>query len=390
MRIYQADKEGNIIVQISLLIGNPGNDNFIVSGDPFNGVDVSAEGRQVVNQPNELNDFVIAEDRFVLNATDLEIQGEPVFTNGSAEELSNSDITNANIVVIQASFANATAIAATEAANGAGVFIYFNDNLQINRLVYSDNLGDVDADISILGNIRTLEGDDALNALPTFSAANFLVSENTLVGDENNNALIGTGGEDFIDGRGGNDTIDGQGSSDTLGAGNDTFAFSGDLFDGVDVSSPDRQIVGNEDFVADFNFTDDQYRFNASDFGVSTLDFFALDGNTKDAVIPAGANAIVLLNSDNDDDPTTSFLAGTAATQIAGLTDQNGAGFFVYFNSNLQLNRLVYSTNLNDPSADLKILSRQTDLTGQDAVDALNTFSADNFAIDLIGDMTTH
>jgi len=42
----------------------------------------------------------------------------------------------------------------------------------------------------------------------------------------------------------------------------------------------------------------------------------------------------------------------------------------------------VYSTNLSDASADLKILSRQTDLVGQDAIDALSNFSADNFVLD--------
>ena len=74
-------------------------------------------------------------------------------------------------------FANAgvaaSAIADTGIADNAGAFIYFNDNLQINRLVYASDLGDSTADISIIGNINSLSGNDALNALPEFKKNNF-------------------------------------------------------------------------------------------------------------------------------------------------------------------------------------------------------------------------
>ncbi|MEA5467220.1 calcium-binding protein [Leptothoe sp. PORK10 BA2] len=374
------------MAQISPLTGVSGQDNFVVSGDPFNGVDVSADGRQVVNQPSELNEFLIAEDRFVLDTTDLGISGTPVFINGTVADLTNSGISNANIVVIQGSFANAgaaaSAIAGTGVASGTGVFVYFNETLQINRLVYSADLGSATADISILGNIRTLTGDAARNALPTFTATNFLLAANTVVGDDNNNVLLGTAAQDFVDGRGGNDLIDGGPGSDILtsGLGADTFAFSGDPFDGADVSAPGRQVIGNEDFITDFDFTQDKYQLNAADFGVfGDVNFVALDANAPGADIPLGANAIVLLNADNDNNPATPFNAGVAASQIANLVNDDGAGFFVYSNSGLQLNRLVYSTNLNDPTADLKILARQTDLIGQAAIDALDNFSAANF-----------
>jgi Ca2+-binding RTX toxin-like protein len=374
------------VAQIDPLVGRAGKDNFVVSGDPFNGVDVSADGRQVVNLPSELNEFVIAEDRFVLDTTDLSISGAPKFVNGTVESLTNSGITNANIVVVQGSFANAgaaaTAIAGTGVAKGTGVFVYFNEALQINRLVYSADLGSATADISILGNIRTLSGSAALNALPTFTANNFLLAANTVVGDNNNNQLLGTAAQDFIDGRDGNDILNGLGGSDTLtgGAGADTFAFSGDPFDGADVSAAGRQVIGNEDFITDFDFSQDKYQLDAADFKVDgDVKFVSLDANAPGAYIPSGANVIVLRNSDDDNNPATAFNAGSAANQIANLVTEDGAGFFVYFNSGLQLNRLVYSTNLNDPTADLKIVSRQTDLTGQAAIDALAKFSASNF-----------
>ncbi len=374
------------MAQINPLIGTSGPDNFIVNGDPFNGVDVSAPGRQVVNQPSELTDFAIAADRFVLDGGDLGISTAPVFINGTAEALTASDVANANLVVIQGEFANAgaaaTAIAGTGVASGAGVFVYFNSTLQISRLVFSSDLSSAEADISILGNIRTLSGAAARDALPTISAANFLLVNNTVVGDANDNLLLGTEGQDFIAAGAGNDTLDGGNGADFLegGDGADTFAFSGDPFAGADVSAPERQIVGNEDSVLDFEFEGDRYRLDAADFGIAgDVNFVALDASAPGAAIPSSANVVVLLNTDNDNDPATPFLAGTAASQIANLVTEDGAGFFVYFNSNLQLSRLVFSTNLNDPTADLKVLSRQTDLTGQAGIDALADFSADNF-----------
>ena len=42
--------------------------------------------------------------------------------------------------------------------------------------------------------------------------------------------------------------------------------------------------------------------------------------------------------------------------------------------------RLVYSTDLSDSTADLKILFRLENLTGQGGRDALPTFTAANFA----------
>ena len=201
-------------------------------------------------------------------------------------------------------------------------------------------------------------------------SANF---DDNIFGDGFTNELLGNGGNDLLNGRGGSDTLTG-------GEGADTFAFDGDPFDGTDVSAEGRQIVGNEDFITDFDFAKDKYSFDASDFGVfDKVNFVALDANAEDAVIAPGSNVIVLLNSDNDNDPNTPVLAGTAANQIAELTIEDEAGFFVYFNSNLQLNRLVYSSNLNDAYADLKIVSRQTDLIGGDAINALGNFSADNF-----------
>lgn len=206
--------------------------------------------------------------------------------------------------------------------------------------------------------------------------------DDTLEGSLDNDSLVGGNGKDLLKGSLGDDTLVGGPGSDTLEGSldQDTFGFNSNPFSGENVSAPGRQIIGKEDFINDFDFDEDIYRLNSNTFDlVGDVNFAALDLNAEDASIAAGTNIITILNSDNDHNPDTPFLAGTAANQIAALIDEDGAGFFIYHNSALQLNRLVYSTNLNDTSADLKILSRQTDITGQSAIDTLNFFSAVNF-----------
>ncbi|MGF1493381.1 MAG: calcium-binding protein [Microcoleaceae cyanobacterium] len=201
-----------------------------------------------------------------------------------------------------------------------------------------------------------------------------------LQGRAGNDLIFGGEGHDRLAGNRGDDTLNGGSGSDTLrGAGGaDRFVFDGDPFDGADVSAPGRDIIGNEDFIIDFAIRHDQFVLNADDFLISDeLSFF----NGLAADLPSGgANVIVLQNSDNDDDPDTPFIAGTAANLIAESVDEAGAGFFVYFNSNLGVNRLVYSTDLSDAGADLKIVNRLNNLEGQDAIDALPTFTEDNFS----------
>jgi hypothetical protein len=104
--------------------------------------------------------------------------------------------------------------------------------------------------------------------------------------------------------------------------------------------------------------------------------------NAASANLPAGgANVIVLQAFDDDANPLTPFAAGNAANLIASQITTSGPGFFVYFNQGLDLPRLVFSTDLSDNTADLKILARMLNLTGQDGRNAIPTFTAANFAI---------
>lgn len=144
------------------------------------------------------------------------------------------------------------------------------------------------------------------------------------------------------------------------------------------LETPGRQIIGGELFLPDFDFATDVFAFDTGAFGVSGLSF----QNSPVADLPSsGVNAIVVRDTDSDNDPSTPFLAGTAAGLIAAQIDTATPGFFVYHNSNLAMSRLVYSTDLSDATADLKILARLTNPTGAEAIALMPTISAANFQL---------
>lgn len=160
-----------------------------------------------------------------------------------------------------------------------------------------------------------------------------------------------------------------------------TFTFNADPFAGTTaLTTPGRQIVGNELFVPAFDVASDVLALNSSVFSfgprVSFFNGFAAD-------LPAGGvNFVVLRNLDADGDPVNGVLlnAGLAASLIADTIDVAGAGFFIYFNSGLDLPRLVFSTDLSSPEADLKVLARFTGLAGATGRDALGQFTSANVA----------
>jgi PEP-CTERM motif len=158
-----------------------------------------------------------------------------------------------------------------------------------------------------------------------------------------------------------------------------TFTFDTDPFAGTNVKNvPGRQIVGGEDFIS-FSPATDLFSLDSAVFGVQGPVHFV---NAAAANIPDdGVNVIVLESFDDDNNLGTPFLAGNAADLIANRITTPGAGFFIYFNQNLDLPRLVFSTDLSDPNADLKILARMLNLNGQAGRNALSDFSERNFEI---------
>src|SRR5215471_4686972 len=158
-----------------------------------------------------------------------------------------------------------------------------------------------------------------------------------------------------------------------------TFRFDTDPFANTNVRNiPGRQIVGGEDFIS-FSIGSDVFSLDPAIFGVGNSVNFV---NASASVLPAGGvNVVVLQTFDDDNNPLTPFGAGNAADLIANRITTPGPGFFIYFNQSLNLPRLVYSTDLSDNNADLKILARMLNLFGQEGVNAMPTFTASNFAI---------
>jgi len=145
------------------------------------------------------------------------------------------------------------------------------------------------------------------------------------------------------------------------------------------LTTPGRQVVGGEPFIS-FDTATDLFLIDLTAFGPYGFGPTLSLANDEIGGIPtSGANIIVLRTFDNDADLDTPFNAGTAANLIADRVIGPGAGFFIYFNQGLDLPRLVFSTDLDDNAADLKVIARFTNLTGVAGQTALADFGADNF-----------
>ena len=157
------------------------------------------------------------------------------------------------------------------------------------------------------------------------------------------------------------------------------FTFATDPFAGsTALTTPGRQVVAGESSIS-FSIATDVFSLDPGVFGIGNTINFA--SGLAGALPTGGVNAIALLNFDDDANPATAFAAGNAANLIAAQITTPGPGFFIYFNQGLDLPRLVFSTDLSDNTADLKIIFRMTNLTGQGGRDAMPTFTASNFQV---------
>jgi hypothetical protein len=147
------------------------------------------------------------------------------------------------------------------------------------------------------------------------------------------------------------------------------FTFNADPFGGsTALTTPGRQVVGGE-LLIDFSIANDVFQFDPAFFAVGNQVNFVSALATN---LPSGGVNVVVLQ-----DTPVALAAGSAADLIAAQITTDGAGFFVYFNTGLEAPRLVYSVNLNDNTADLKVLARMQNLEE----DALPQFTAANFSI---------
>ena len=158
---------------------------FTFDTDPFAGTNVrSIPGRQIVGG----EDFVslsIAHDIFSMDAATFGVDLTVHFASGTAATLPTTGV---NVIVLQ-DFDNdanpltpfgagqaADLIASRVTNTGPGFFIYFNQSLNLPRLVYSTDLSSGDADLKILARMINLFGEEGRNAMPTFTAANFEIT----------------------------------------------------------------------------------------------------------------------------------------------------------------------------------------------------------------------
>jgi hypothetical protein len=108
--------------------------------------------------------------------------------------------------------------------------------------------------------------------------------------------------------------------------------------------------------------------FDPAAFGVNSIDFAS--GNTTDPGFPTGDLTVAVVRN--------AGAARAAATVLGDQLTTSGPGFFIYFNAGLNVPRLVFSRDLGDPNADLAILARFNNLSGQNS--ALDAITAGNFA----------
>ena len=159
-----------------------------------------------------------------------------------------------------------------------------------------------------------------------------------------------------------------------------TFRFDTDPFEGTDaVGNGVRDIIGNELFIENFSIENDVFSFDPAVFGVNEV---SLVNDVVENIPATGVNFVVLQTTTDPDNPGGAFGAGTAARLISERITTPGAGFFIYFNSNLNMPRLVFSTDLSENTSDLKILARMINLTGQP--ESLASFSEANFNVNAV------
>jgi len=158
---------------------------FTFDTDPFAGTNVlNTPGRQIVGGEDFLS-FTIATDIFSMDATAFGVGGPVHFVDSTAANLPASGV---NLVVLQ-DFDNdanlltpfgagnaADLIASKITSHGAGFFIYFNQSLDLPRLVYSTDLSSGNSDLKVLARMLNLNGATGRNAIPTFTAANFEIT----------------------------------------------------------------------------------------------------------------------------------------------------------------------------------------------------------------------
>jgi serralysin len=380
---------------VDILTGGTGSDQFTYGGNVFaNGIAAPAgtTGISVLGQPDIIKDYTIGEDKFVLQAQDLNLE-TLVFQKGTSSQLANG-----NVLVLTDPFPAAGAAARAIANNSnitadAGIFVYFNTTLKLTRVVYSKDLGN-GGDISVLANFDNQRGDVGLANIASFSEADFhlfggngassVIDNNgdNLFGDAGDNLLDGGKGDDVLTGKAGNDTLLGGSGNDMLvggdgidnltgNTGRDQFVYRGNVFANgtlAPAGATGINALNKPDIITDYTLGEDQFVLDGQSLGIDNIVF--QKGASSQL---ANGNVIVLT------DPFPA--AGAAARAIANndnITATKGA--FVYFNTTLGLTRLVFSNDLGT-GGNISVLANLDNQRGQVGQTNIASFSAADFSL---------
>jgi hypothetical protein len=172
---------------------------FTYQTDPFQGTTVrNTPGRQVVGGELFLN-FFTATDIFAFDETAFGMGNQVHFANGFSNTIPSTgvnvvvleDLDNDNNPLTPFGAGNAADLLASRITTpGPGVFVYFNQSLNLPRLVYSDDLSSNSADLRILARMLNLMGPTGTNALPNFTASNFAITGTQTVPEPSGIALM--------------------------------------------------------------------------------------------------------------------------------------------------------------------------------------------------------
>ena len=137
---------------------------------------LTTPGRQVVGGEPSLT-FDIATDVLVFDSAQFGLTNPLSFFNGLVAGLpaEGTDVVVVNDTGTPFGAGNAANLIAAQMTTSApGLFIYFNTNLGLARLVFSPDLGDETLDLAVLARFTNITD---LGQLPSISASNFAVPE---------------------------------------------------------------------------------------------------------------------------------------------------------------------------------------------------------------------
>jgi Ca2+-binding RTX toxin-like protein len=199
-------------------------------------------------------------------------------------------------------------------------------------------------------------------------------------GGEGNDLFDASGSSVRVKGEGGtgDDTLIGSQFADTLvggdgvdlltgGDGRDRFVYGGNPFANgtVTIAANGIRVLNRPDTITDFNPGQDLFVLNGQDLGIDQLQF--VEGTSGSI----GTGNVINL--------TDGFANAAAAARAIADNDAITAeeGVFLYFNTTLGFNRLVYSTNLAG-GGDISVLAN---MPNQTVLADQSNFSGSNFVL---------